>query len=99
LVLAHSSCNNSKRHYLASHQHLRNWLDRFQSGQIKEILEPAAIDLSWECRPNNSLGIARSTYLQLPAGTQLCDSGKTFISLQHQELESVFAAKPQELSD
>ena len=62
LVFAHGACNNSKRAFLASSEHLQRWIERTRRG---EPLEEIATRRSWESRPGETLAIARGSYLKL----------------------------------
>jgi len=70
-VLAHSKCNRNKRHYLASEEHLENWLLRFKDDELCNDFESAARSITWESHMANSLGIGRAIYGSLPENALL----------------------------
>lgn len=67
LVYAHGTCNNSKRAHLASPKHLKRWLKRAKKKQLAQI----ATEKHWESRPNETIAIARGSYLKLSEGALL----------------------------
>ncbi len=72
LVYAHASCNNSKRAHLASASHLARWVQRMRAGsESADALREIAARRTWESRPQESLAIARGSYLKLTSAAQL----------------------------
>lgn len=72
LVYAHDACNNSKRAYLASADHLANWVERMRDGtETADALRGIAAERGWESRPNETLAIARGSYLKLTGAARL----------------------------
>lgn len=81
LVYAHSSCNNSKRAYLAAENHLEYWMTRINDATTRAQLAHLAAQKQWETSPDKTLSIVRSTYLNLDAGYKLWQHGKEFTSV------------------
>lgn len=72
LVLSHKRCNGQKSDHLAAIRHLRRWRQRMDStaGQGKE-LAAIAEQAGWESRPEETIGITRSVYLNVPDKAKL----------------------------
>ena len=72
LVAAHPRCNNAKSASLASLDHLRHWLARFQPGDpASTATAHIETQTGWPRRSDRVLSTARATYLWLPEGTRL----------------------------
>lgn len=72
LVVAHRSCNNSKRAAFAATGHLRRWLERFNPGGPQcDELDGIAAELAWPRAAQRTLGTAALLYRQQPSGAML----------------------------
>jgi len=71
LVYAHASCNNRKRALLVAENQVEHWVERFdgKSRQANGLVIAAAKE--WERDPVRTLGLARASYLKLPATARL----------------------------
>jgi len=69
LVPAHGKCNNSKRDFLASAEHVERWAERTRARDAD--LTALAQACSWPRDRDRSTAVARAVYLRLPAGTHL----------------------------
>lgn len=69
LVLAHATCNNAKRDFLAATRHLRRWRERTMAAA--DALAQLATEKKWFCEPGRILGSVRAVYLRLPEGVTL----------------------------
>jgi hypothetical protein len=69
LVAADSRCNNAKRAFLASADHVERWVARFSTPPLAQGLADIADARRWPREPDKTLSIARSIYLRLPADT------------------------------
>lgn len=67
LVAAHRSCNNDKRHHLASAHHLLAWRRRLDDhvADLRTLARSAVLP----CEPSRSIAIGRSLYRALPRST------------------------------
>jgi hypothetical protein len=67
LVLAHLACNNNKRDFLASADHVRHWADRMRPGSrhLREM-EDFAQETRWDYWPAKSMRVASAIYCKLP---------------------------------
>jgi hypothetical protein len=92
LVFSHSACNNSKRAYLASSEHLARWIERIhRDAPLRKI----ASRRNWESRPGETLAIARGSYLKLSDAAPLWSaSGRppTMEAADPRVLRRLFAA-------
>ena len=89
LVLAHSTCNSSKRDHLASAVHVEKWAKR-ASDSVND-LAGMAHDLSWEHRPSRTFSVARSIYLRLPDDARLWQGVGQFAEVNREVLAAAFA--------
>ena len=87
LVLADASCNANKRAFVAATRHLEKWSLRFKPGSSESAaMEKATDNCEWERHPDKTLGVARATYLRMPAGSRLWLTAKTFEPPNHQAI-------------
>ena len=69
LVAAHPACNNNKRDFLASAQHVEHWVARSQDR--RNDIDSIATDVAWQRDERRSRAVATAIYLRLPAATRL----------------------------
>ena len=69
LVPAHGTCNNSKRDFLASADHVEHWVERTRARDAE--LTALARACSWPRDRERSTAVARGVYLRLPASARL----------------------------
>jgi 5-methylcytosine-specific restriction endonuclease McrA len=69
LVVAHQSCNNSKRDFLAGAEHVERWRRRVR--EHGNALATIATDLSWPRDAERTRAIATSIYSRLPLTARL----------------------------
>jgi hypothetical protein len=69
LVVAHPSCNNSKRDFLAAAEHVEAWNARKKKHDAD--LSALAADVLWDRDIDRTKSIATSIYSRLPASTRL----------------------------
>lgn len=87
LVLAHDRCNKAKRDFLPATRHVVRWAVRLHS----EALTALQHELQWDAAFDDMRGVARGTYLRLPAEAILWVSGGDFETPQVAELERALA--------
>ena len=91
LVFTDQRCNNDKRAFLASAEHVEGWAARFGDpsliGQLTEIAE----DRAWERHPDRTLSVARSIYLRLPDTARLWVAPRTFVPVDGLRLQLALA--------
>jgi 5-methylcytosine-specific restriction endonuclease McrA len=85
LVLAHHTCNNDKRHYIASAEHVGHW--RARHDDRRRELQQIASDTNWAHEPERTLAVARSIYLHLPATARLWHGRGEFVGMDRGALE------------
>ena len=90
LVVAHSSCNNQKRDFLASAHHLETWTRRLSDHDA--TLDQIASAVDWPRDTARSLGVIRGTYLKLPDGVALWHRAREFVPSRHSDLLQALAA-------
>lgn len=88
LVVAHGTCNNDKRDYLAAVNHVERWRER--RARWAPDLDQLAQELQWD-RGLYTLGAARALYLRLPAETRLWRQGDTFEPTEPRRLATALA--------
>jgi hypothetical protein len=81
LVLAHPKCNNSKRDFLASADHVEHWTARTRTYDAD--LTALARACSWPRDRGRSTAVARAVYLRLPASARLWRGPDTFDPVDH----------------
>jgi len=69
LVAAHPACNNNKRDFLASAEHVEHWVARAQDR--RNDIDSIATDVAWQRDERRSRAVATAIYLRLPAATRL----------------------------
>jgi hypothetical protein len=69
LVVAHPSCNNSKRDFRAAAEHVEAWNARKKKHDAD--LSALAADALWDRDIDRTQSIATSIYSRLPASTRL----------------------------
>jgi hypothetical protein len=79
LVVAHERCNNAKRNFIASVEHLERWVERNTSSSLAPQLAEIATHRRWEADRDGTMGVARSTYLRLKEGARLWRLGDEFV--------------------
>lgn len=99
LVAAHPTCNNSKRDFLASAEHLRRWSERFdRSGQTHDLLTDIAEESRWPQHAARTLSTARGLYLPLRLGAKLWAGKQRFEDANPVILSEVLAGLGPEVS-
>jgi 5-methylcytosine-specific restriction endonuclease McrA len=93
LVVAHESCNQRKRDFLAAAEHVGRWRDRLDENRpvAGELLVLAA-STSWERNAARSLGVARAIYLRLPTDIPLWLQGSEFVPLHPERIATILDA-------
>jgi 5-methylcytosine-specific restriction endonuclease McrA len=81
LVAADTRCNNSKRAFLASADHVQRWAPRFSTPPLAQALADIADARRWPREPDRTLSIARSIYLRLPTETPTWVSRYQFVEV------------------
>ena len=87
LVIADKRCNAAKRDFLAAAMHVGNWRRR-NEGHTPALAELARA-AEWETHPADTLSVARSLYLRLPAVTRLWCGGTTFAETDPRKLREI----------
>jgi hypothetical protein len=81
LVAAHPRCNNSKRDFLASADHVERWAERTR--RLNPDLTFLAEACGWPRNRDRSTAVARAVYLPLPASARLWRGPDKFDSMDH----------------
>jgi HNH endonuclease len=81
LVTAHGRCNNSKRDFLASAEHVEHWVER--ACRLDADLTVLAQACGWPRDRERSAAVARAVYLRLPANARLWRSPDEFDPMDH----------------
>jgi hypothetical protein len=81
LVPAHGKCNNSKRDFLASADHLERWAERTRARDAE--LTAVAQACRWPRDRDRSTAVARAVYLRLPADARLWRGPDDFDPVDH----------------
>ena len=81
LVPAHGKCNNSKRDFLASADHVECWAERARTRDAD--LTALARAYSWPRDRDRSTAVARAVYLRLPASARLWRRPDEFGPMDH----------------
>jgi 5-methylcytosine-specific restriction endonuclease McrA len=89
LVATDAGCNNAKRDYLASLEHLERW--RARSLNDREALEQIASNARWDPGDERILGVARAMYLALPSDMRLWQAENKFVPSDPRGLARVLA--------
>jgi hypothetical protein len=94
LVPAHPRCNNRKRDFLASADHVAAWTQRFDDRQKTRALEDIAARRRWGADAKRTLSVARAVYLRLPADARLWHLDEDFVAPDLGLLTAVLATGP-----
>lgn len=81
LVPAHPKCNNSKRDFLASAEHVEHWVERARLYDAD--LTALAEAFGWPRDLARSTAVARAVYLRLPSSARLWRGPDEFDSVDH----------------
>jgi len=81
LVIAHAACNNSKRDFLASAEHVQRWACRMRLQAT--ALDALARAFSWPRNTERSLSVGAAIYLGLPPTTRLWQGRDQFVTVDH----------------
>lgn len=91
LVVAHNSCNNYKRDFLADALHVKNWLLRLDRNRSEfHQFEMLAQDTQWEMRDVETAGVGAAIYLNLAKTIELWHLGTEFVPADQGIIEDVF---------
>ncbi|MFB3853842.1 MAG: HNH endonuclease [Vicinamibacterales bacterium] len=88
LVVAHPACNNSKRDFLASAEHVQRWACRTRL-QVA-ALDSLALELSWPRNKERSLSVGAAIYLRLPAAARLWQARDHFVPVDRDRIREAF---------
>jgi 5-methylcytosine-specific restriction endonuclease McrA len=90
LVVADARCNNDKRDFLASAEHVARWAERNarRAGDLAEI----ARQQRWDARSAETLAVARAIYLRLPSSVRLWRGPRELIAADGEALHRALAA-------
>ena len=55
VVLAHRTCNNRERDFLAAAPHVHHWSERFDSALDAQLRQLAAFRWGWLCTPRSGI--------------------------------------------
>jgi hypothetical protein len=80
LVVADAKCNGHKRDHLAASNHVEAWAARLRDR--RGDLDAIARQIRWENGGDRVLGVARATYLRLPAFAKLWHLGDDFVAAE-----------------
>lgn len=95
LVVAHNSCNNHKRDFLADTTHLKKWLLRLDTGHSAfQQFNALAQHAQWEMRDTETSGVGAAIYLNLSGTTELWYLGSEFVAADQEAIEVAFASAP-----
>lgn len=86
LVPAHSNCNNSKRDFLASADHLERWAERTRARD--KDLTALAETCGWPRVRERSTAVVRAVYLRLPLSARLWRGPDDFVPPDHPRIRS-----------
>jgi 5-methylcytosine-specific restriction endonuclease McrA len=89
LVAAHPACNNSKRDFLASAEHVECWVAR--SRDRRDDIEAIAKDSAWQRDEDRSRAVATAIYLRLPDSTRLWRGRDDFVPAERSRLQRVLS--------
>ncbi len=92
LVLAHTTCNNNKRDFLASLDHVRNWKERMRPGSRHlEAMRAFAENERWDHWPERTLRVASAIYSKLPEKYSLWKAIDEFVPFTRGEFDPLFS--------
>jgi hypothetical protein len=93
LVLAHRTCNNAKRDFLAAAPHVTRWSLRLQEPTGSHLHQLAA-EQHWVSHVNTSRSVVRAIYLRLPDDAKLWMRKNEFATLDRASVEVALGAAP-----
>ena len=85
LVAAHPACNNNKRDFLASAEHVEHWVARSQDR--RNDIDSIATDVAWQRDERRSRAVATAIYLRLPVATRLWRRRDDFVPSERSRLQ------------
>ena len=94
LVTAHGRCNNSKRDFLASAEHVEHWVERTR--RLDADLTVLAQACGWPRDRDRSAAVVRAVYLRLPASARLWRSPDEFDPVDHPRIRRALATHADE---
>jgi hypothetical protein len=94
LVVAHAGCNNSKRDFLASAEHVQRWACRTRLEGV--ALDSVARRLAWPRNADRSLSVIAAIYLRLPAAARLWHDRDRFVPVDHARIRAALSGAPEE---
>lgn len=89
LVAAHPQCNNSKRDFLASADHVERWAERGRT--LDTALAAVAHDTGWPREAARSRSVATALYLRLPATSRLWRRPDEFVLVDRERIARALA--------
>lgn len=92
LVVADRTCNNSKRAYLASAEHVERW--RCRLDERGHALTEIAGARQWPAHLDRTLGAVRAVYLHLPTEARLWLARDAFTEPDRDRLVDVLGERP-----
>jgi len=84
LVAAHPKCNNNKRDFLASAEHVEHWVERQRMRNSE--LTAVAQDVGWHRDAERSASVAAAIYLRLPATARLWRRSGEFVPVERDRI-------------
>jgi len=94
LVTAHGRCNNSKRDFLASAEHVEHWVERTR--RLDADLTVLAQACCWPRDRDRSAAVARAVYLRLPPSARLWRDPDDFDPVDHPRIRRALATHAHE---
>jgi len=94
LVPAHGRCNNSKRDFLASADHVERWAERTRAHDAE--LTALARGCSWPRDRERSTAVALAVYLRLPESARLWRGPDNFDPVDHPRIRRALATHAHE---
>lgn len=91
LVATHAACNQNKRDFLASVEHVSHWHARLE--QEQDALQALAQKASWESQQNRVLSVARAIYYPLPPQTRLWHARELFVPFEKERVQHILRKK------
>ncbi len=85
LVAAHPACNNNKRDFLPSAEHVEHWVTR--SRDRRDDIEAIAKDAAWQRDEDRSRAVATAIYLGLPSSARLWRGRDDFVAAEAGRLQ------------
>jgi hypothetical protein len=92
LVVAHPTCNNSKRDFLAAADHVERWADRTRtrSGELTAVAREAG----WARDAGRSGSVATAIYLRLPVTARLWRRPNDLVLLERERIARALIGFP-----